>query len=261
KTGKIGINIFVYGDDSELDTCDLKYLPRQTRAACDAIARRHQLDPQRTFFLQQHPDAISAGVFHNDVISTSHGSLLIHHELAFCDEEQQLQRLDENFLQATGARLVRIEIPACELPLDEAIRSYFFNSQMITPHAPTKSGHTPQIVLISPQQCSEIASTRRLIERLIASSDNPIEQVHYVSLEQSMAGGGGPACLRLRVPLAHDDIDKLPRQPRLDRQLEDRLAAAIERWYPETLDLTDLCDLAFATELSQINAHLQNLFC
>lgn len=259
-TGKIGFNIFVYGVDSELDTSDWKFLPRQTRAACEAIARRHQLDPGRTFFLPQHPAAISAGVFHNDVIATSHGSLLIHHELAFRDAEQQLQRLDESFRQATGTLLNRIEIPTSDLPLDEAVRSYFFNSQITTPRASKTSNQPPQMVLISPQQCKEIATARRLIERLIASSDNPIEAVHYVSLEQSMAGGGGPACLRLRVPLAHDDIEQLPSQLRLDRQLEERLAAAIERWYPESLELTDLSNLAYAQELSQISVSLQKEF-
>ena len=112
------------------------------------------------------------------------------------------------------------------------------------------------MVLISPQQCTGIASTRRLIERLVASSESPIEEVYYVPLEQSMAGGGGPACLRLRVPLSRDDIERLPRPLRLDRQLEERLAAAIERWYPESLKLTDLCNLAFVKELSQIGDHL-----
>ena len=258
-TGEIGFNIFVYGDDSELGTRDEKFLPRQTRAACDAIARRHQLDPQRTFFLQQHPVAISAGVFHNDVIATSHGSLLIHHELAFCDGEQELQRLDESFRQATGTPLLRIEISTTELPLDEAVRSYFFNSQIVAPRALSSTNQATQLTLISPQQCQAIPSTRRLIDQLIASTENPIEEVYYVPLEQSMANGGGPACLRLRVPLAREDIEKLPRQLRLDRQLEERLAAAIERWYPESLELTDLCNLAFAKELSQISDHLQKV--
>ncbi len=259
-TGKIGFNIFVYGDDSKLDSRDWKFLPRQTLAACQAIARRHQLDPQRTFFLQQHPAAISAGVFHNDVIASSHRNLLIHHELAFHDAAQQLQHLDESFRQATGAPLQRIEISGSDLPLDEAVRSYFFNSQIVTPCASTASSQTPRMVLISPQQCRALASTHRLIERLIASSENPIEEVHYVSLQQSMAGGGGPACLRLRVPLAHEAIEQLPRQLRLDLQLEERLAAAIERWYPESLELADLCNLAYAQELSQVSLNLLKEF-
>ncbi|MCA9182024.1 MAG: N-succinylarginine dihydrolase, partial [Planctomycetales bacterium] len=70
----------------------------------------------------------------------------------------------------------------------------------------------------------------------------------------------GPACLRLRIPLAHDDIEQLPGQLQLDHQLEERLSAAIERWYPESLELTDLCSLAFVRELSQISDHFQKIF-
>ena len=259
-TGEIGFNLFVYGDNSARGTSDSQFFPRQTRDACTAIACRHKLDPQRTFYLQQHPLAISAGVFHNDVIATSHGRLLIHHELAFHDAQQELQRLDDNFRSATGMALIRIQIQTSDLPMDEAVRSYFFNSQIVTPPQSTLTNQVPQMVLISPQQCREIPSTRRLIDRLIASSENPIEQVHFVSLEQSMANGGGPACLRLRVPLAGHDIEQLPRKLRLDRPLEERLAAAIERWYPQTLELADLCDLAFVRELSQISVNLQSTF-
>lgn len=155
---------------------------------------------------------------------------------------------------------MRIEIPSTDISLDEAVRSYFFNSQIVTPRVSTTSSETPRMVLISPHQCSEIASTMRLIERLIASFETPIEDVHYVSLEQSMAGGGGPACLRLRVPLADDEIEQLPSQLRLDLQLEERLAAAIERWYPESLELADLCNLAYARELAQVSTNLQKEF-
>lgn len=259
-TGEIGFNLFIYGDDSGRGSSDSQFFPRQTRDACKAIACRHKLDPQRTFFLQQHPVAISSGVFHNDVIATSHGRLLIHHELAFRDAEPELQRMEETFRRTTGMALIRIQIPTSELPMDEAVRSYFFNSQIVTPPHSRLSTQVPQMVLISPQQCREIPSTRRLIDRLIAAPENPMEQVHFVSLEQSMANGGGPACLRLRVPLAGHDIEQLPRKLRLDRPLEERLAAAIERWYPQTLELADLCDLAFVRELSQISANLlQNL--
>ena len=46
---------------------------RQTREASAAIARRHGLDAERTVFAQQNPEAIDAGVFHNDVIAVGYG--------------------------------------------------------------------------------------------------------------------------------------------------------------------------------------------
>ena len=136
-------------------------------------------------------------------------------------------------------------------------RSYFFNSQIISPRSAGTSSASPRMVLISPQQCREIASTHRLIDRLIASPDNPLEAVHYVPLEQSMANGGGPACLRLRVPLREAEIGRLPARLRLDLQLHERLTAAIERWYPERLELADLCDLDYARELAQVSMNLR----
>jgi succinylarginine dihydrolase len=255
---KIGLNIFVYGDagDNHI-TSKLHFLPRQTRASCEAIARRHRLDPERTFFLQQHPEAISAGAFHNDVVATSHEHLLIHHQLAFVDAEAELTRLEHTFQQCTGQRLQRIEIPADELPLEEAVRSYFFNSQIITPRLVSQTTTTPRMVLISPRQCQELAITQRWVQSLVNASDNPIDEVCFVTLEQSMAGGGGPACLRLRVPLPEADLEHLPSALRLDSRLQEKLEQFIERWYPETLRLSDLFEQQLFEHFLQIPLRLR----
>lgn len=258
RSGQLGFNVFVFGEDTSATGRFTQFLPRQTRAACEALARRHQLDPQRTFYLQQNPDAIAAGVFHNDVIATSHRDLLIHHELAFIDSEQELQRLADNFRKATGNSLQLISISASDLSLDEAVRSYFFNSQIVSPREAGKQARSSsRMLLISPQQCNEIAAASHLIKHLIASSDNRLDEVHFVSLEQSMSGGGGPACLRLRVPLADHELDRLPKQSLLDQRLEEQLTAAIARWYPETLDLQDLCDPEFVDLLWRIPSQLR----
>ncbi len=103
-----GINIFVYGDG---DPAPRINWPRQTRAAFEAIARRHGLPAENTFFLKQHPDAIDAGAFHNDVVAISHHDLLIHHERAFFEDAETLKRLENRFRELTGTRLTRIEVP------------------------------------------------------------------------------------------------------------------------------------------------------
>lgn len=255
--GELGFNVFVFGEDTLNSGKSSQFLPRQTRAACEAIARRHQLHPQRTFFLRQNPDAISAGVFHNDVIANSHQDLLIYHELAFIDSERELQRLADSFQQTTGHPLQLIQIPASDLSLVDAVRSYFFNSQIISPREASPTSQDSRMVLISPQQCSEIPSAKRLIDQLIAAPDNRLDEVHFVSLEQSMAGGGGPACLRLRMSLADHELERLPRQSLLDQPLKERLTTAIERWYPETFDLRDLTDPEFVQQLLQVSDRLQ----
>ena len=60
-----------------------------------------------------------------------------------------------------------------------------------------------------------------------------------VDVRQSMANGGGPACLRLRVVADPATVD--PRFLVDARQL-DRIAALIEAWWPERIAAEDLAD-------------------
>jgi len=75
--GGLGLHVFVYGKDSQ------KYPVRQSREACEAIVKQHQLSKDQVIFVQQNPEAIDAGVFHNDVIAISNENVLICHEQAF----------------------------------------------------------------------------------------------------------------------------------------------------------------------------------
>ncbi|MCA9133848.1 MAG: N-succinylarginine dihydrolase [Planctomycetales bacterium] len=257
RSGRPGLNVFVYGDAGESPRSLAGFFPRQTRAACEAIARQHQLSPETTFFLAQHPQAIAAGVFHNDVIATSHEHLLLYHELAFLDAEPELQRLQQTFEKTMGKPLLRIEVSQRELPLPDAVRSYLFNSQIVTPGRAPAGSQSPQMAWVCPAQCRRIEAARQVIERLLNDPSIPLEQVHYISLDQSMAGGGGPACLRLRLPLASTDIAALPL--RLDDALEQRLREAIERWYPTRLHLADFGDSQQVEALLAIPDQLQRL--
>jgi succinylarginine dihydrolase len=235
-----GINVFVYGANQEGGWAGEIFMPRQTQAACQAIGRIHHLSPANTFFLRQHPDALAAGVFHNDVIATSHENLVVHHQRAFWEAERQWESIESLFLAHTDQKLIRVEVSEDELPLSDAVRSYFFNSQIVTPAASRQRADLPRMVLICPAQCREVASAHGLIDRLVADSNIPIDEAHFISLEQSMANGGGPACLRLRLPLASTQIDGLPKGCRLDAALQDRLSRVIERYYPDELVIDDL---------------------
>jgi succinylarginine dihydrolase len=148
-SGRIGFNVFVYGEnESERRAAHTQsFFARHTRAAAEAVARKHQLPSDRTFLIQQHPRAIDAGVFHNDVIATSCDHLLIHHQYAFIDAEAELQRLETRFHQQCEHALLRIEVSDDELPLADAVRSYFFNSQII--RLPT-SGSAARYTLLLP---------------------------------------------------------------------------------------------------------------
>lgn len=238
-SGTRAVNVFVYGvDDRSSDTTKQPtFYPRQTRSSVEAIGRQHQLRPDATFYIEQHPDAISAGAFHNDVIATSHRNVLVYHERAFSNNVV-VDEVRSRFRKLAGDQLVSICVPESELPLEEAVKSYLFNSQILTPN-PDQS----RMVLVSPMQCESNVAARSVIEQLIRNPDCPIQQVHFVSLDQSMSGGGGPACVRLRLPLSQQSIEaRQATSYRLTEDLADRLRRSIEQFYPERIRLQDFLD-------------------
>ncbi|MDX5300279.1 MAG: N-succinylarginine dihydrolase, partial [Gammaproteobacteria bacterium] len=71
-----GVELFVYGREAFNESAPRpqRFPARQTREACESIARLHGLQEARVVYAQQHPDAIDAGVFHNDVIAVGNGN-------------------------------------------------------------------------------------------------------------------------------------------------------------------------------------------
>ena len=178
---------------------------RQTRQASAAAARRLGLD--RPILIRQHPDAIDAGAFHNDVVMVGEGDRLLLHPLAWMDQSRVLSELTHR----CGPLRIH-ETP--DLSLDEAVRSYLFNSQLLS----TAQGW----MLVAPVECQDGPSAVA-IRRL--RDEGFIDQVHHVDLRQSMMGGGGPACLRLRIPgLSAPPTPIGPLRAWVDRHYRDRLA-------------------------------------
>ena len=260
-SGRMGFNVFVYGvDDCQAGQQPARFLPRHTRAASQAIARLHQLPSDRTFFLRQHPQAVGAGVFHNDVIATSCDHILVHHEFAFLHGESELKRLEFQFEQACRQPLMRIVISNSQLPLADAVRSYLFNSQIVRPAATTNArADSPRYILVCPHHCEEIPAASQLIASWLADPHIPIDEVRFVRLAESMANGGGPACLRLRMMLEYDDVLRLSAKYQLTAELFDRLSSVIEQWYPKSLSIEDLCSGEFVSQLQRIDAAMRNI--
>ncbi len=69
--------------------------------------------------------------------------------------------------------------------------------------------------------------------------------MHFVDLGQSMDGGGGPACLRLRIPLREDEIDQLPSQRLWSEPLDAELRRVINETYPTRVTIDDLARSEF----------------
>ena len=79
------------------------------------------------------------------------------------------------------------------------------------------------------------------MDRLVASG-GPIAEVLTLDLRQSMRNGGGPACLRLRVPLNDAERATLGARVVLDVALADEIEAWIRKHYRDRLAPADLAD-------------------
>lgn len=238
-----GLEIFVYGRDRSMSPESWRFIPRQTRAASEAIARRHRLDPAAVLFIRQNQEAIDAGVFHNDVICTSHLNLLIAHEKAFDDQDAAIELIKETYNRFTGAELQVIQIPSEIITLQDAVVSYLFNGQIVS-IAPD------EWVMIAPTECQKLPAAR-LGVRYILEHAPQIRHVHYVGMTQSMWNGGGPGCTRLRVPMSQADMAHCHRPMFLTPELYQRLVDIVERYYPASLSPRELADPALIRSTRQ----------
>ncbi|SFN54902.1 N-succinylarginine dihydrolase [Marinobacter pelagius] len=230
--GEPGVELFVYGQIAfnEDAPAPVKYPARQTLEASQAIARLHGLRDRNLVFAQQNPAAIDAGVFHNDVIAVGNGNTLFYHELAFLDEDRVLADVRSRL---SGAELEAVRVSSAEVPLEDAVASYLFNSQLL---------NTPDGMLLAvPGECREIPSVSRYLDSLVASG-GPITSVEVFDVKQSMRNGGGPACLRLRVVLTDDELKAINRGVILTDQLYERLTTWVEAHYRDELSQEDLGD-------------------
>lgn len=218
-----------------------KFPARQTKLASQSIARRHGLDDQRYLLIQQSPQAIDAGVFHNDVISVGHQNVLLCHEFAFINQPQVLADVQSKFQSLFDQPLFVVEFSDRELPLHDAVTSYLFNSQIVTR---PDGGMT----LVCPSECESTPTAKRSTERLLAE-DNPIDQVLFLDLRQSMNNGGGPACLRLRVLLNDTQQAAIAQGVRLTDELYAQLVNWVEAHYRDQLSPDDLRDPSLLSEV------------
>ena len=103
-----------------------------------------------------------------------------------------------------------------------------------------------------PNEARETASVWSWIERHLASN-GPIRRVEVVDVRESMANGGGPACLRLRVVADPGAVD-----PRfiVEEALLDRIADVIRRSWPEQIHHDDLQQPALVAEVERARSSL-----
>lgn len=232
--GASGINLFVYGKKSlQLDAHVPKKFPaRQTKEASEIIARNHLLTPEQVIFAHQNPKAIDKGVFHNDVISVANESVYLLHEEALLNQAHVLHELQKK----ASFPITFIEIKKAHLSLEEAVASYLFNSQLLT------LPESKEMMLLAPVECQHNTRVKACIDTLLQDSNNPVTSVTYMDLKQSMRNGGGPACLRLRVPLNENELKAMHQGIIINEPLLLRLEQWVTQHYRTELNTHDLLD-------------------
>src|SRR5690606_15607082 len=233
--GSPGVEIFVYGVGGG------RFPARQHLDASKAIARNHRLDPARTLFIRQSDTAIQGGAFHNDVVAVANEHVLFTHETAFEDREAAHAEIRKAF-----PAVEIVEVPASAVSLPDAIRSYLFNAQLVS--LPDGGG----MGLVLPTEAQDTPAVWSWLEAHVAGN-GPIRRLLPVDVRQSMANGGGPACLRLRVVADPATVD-----PRFiaDEAKLDRIAGVVATHWPEAIAPGDLASAALANDVRKARSAL-----
>ena len=230
-----GVEVFVYGRPGG------PFPARQHEQASRAIARKHGLT--NALFIEQAPEAIAAGAFHNDVVAVANERVLFTHAQAFADPAEAYDTI-----RAACPWVEIVEVPEDAVSLAEAITSYLFNAQLITPP-------DGLMTLVVPSECHDSAPVKAFLDAMVAGN-GPIRRVKVVDVRESMANGGGPACLRLRVVADPATVD-----PRfmLDEAKAEAMEGVIAAHWPEQIDPSDIGSDALAEQIIKARAALLDL--
>lgn len=231
-------HLFAWGRSTwgKVEGAPKRFPARQSREASEAVARLLALDEQRVLFPQQHPDGIDRGAFHTDVLAVGTAELLLLHELAFVEHERLLETLRD----LVGESFRYVVASEAELPALDAVAAYPFNSQVLE----LPNG---EMAIVAPTESEENPRAKAFLDRVVAS-DNRVKKVVYLDVRQSMKNGGGPACLRQRIPLRRSDLAALSARVVLDDALDAQLVAWVEKHYRDRLTPDDLGDPALHRE-------------
>ena len=238
--GEPGVQIFVYGHSAFEKTTGATFEARQALEASQAIARQHGVHHQQAVFIRQARKCIDAGAFHNDVVCVTNGQVLLYHQDAFENPTEAFEQLNQACSTAGAIQPILIEVPTAKVSLEDAIQSYLFNSQLVT----LPSG---EMALILPQDAQENDRTRNWVAECLAD-DTPIKHAQYLDLKQSMRNGGGPACLRLRVVLSHEEQAALGERGLVTPELCTKLENWAKQHYRDRLAPDELGDPALLDE-------------
>src|SRR5690606_19306614 len=217
------VHLFAWGRAATGPDPQLRFPARQGELASRAVARLHQLRPEEALFWQQNPAGIDAGAFHTDVLAVGEGAFFMMHEAAFVEPDA----LREALAARLGHELQIVVANSAELPVAEAVAAYPFNSELI-------ERSDGSLVILAPQEAWQSDASRAFLQRVVAEG-GPVVDVEAIDVNASMNNGGGPACLRLRVPLTETEASSLGARVTYDAALDGELRAWVQRHYRDRL--------------------------
>jgi len=236
-----GLNVFVYGNDPD----NPGYMQgRQSLWASKAICQLHALSSTQVWLQKQSKEAISRGIFHNDIISMNSHDLLVFHQQAYENHESLIEKL-------TALGICCVEIKAEEFSLEHALKTYFFNSEFI-------KGKDGSQVLVMSEKCQHDAKVHAQLERIQTAYNKEIKTI-YVDLDDSLKNGGGPACLRLRVQLNQEQFSAIPSKFLLTQNKLNALQEVVTRFYRESLSYEDVFTETFQLSLQPVYSRLEQV--
>jgi len=224
--GERGLNVFVFGRPR-----GGPFPERQALRASQAVARLAGLGPEAAVFALQSGDAVAAGAFHNDVVAVGNERVLLAHPEAFDRPDVLFDALRGH---VPGAEIIEVQ----DISLADAVSTYLFNSQIVT--LPSSRGGGG-MALVLPAEVRENPGVWDALRRALAGS-SAITEVVVVDVRESMRNGGGPACLRLRVPASEAARAAIQPGYLLTPARWDQLAALVERLWPQTVGPDDLLE-------------------
>jgi len=137
-------------------------------------------------------------------------------------------------LAAKGGNFQAIRVPRSAVTVEDAVRSYLFNSQLL-------SRDDGSMLLVVPEECRNNERVWSYLSQL-TGQQGVVKEVKVFDLKQSMQNGGGPACLRLRVALKETELAAVNQGVIMTAPLYDTLVQWVDKHYRDRLGEADLAD-------------------
>ena len=147
-------------------------------------------------------------------------------------------------LSNSNKAIMRFQNPLLIFLASYGVKSYLFNSQIVTLEDQT-------MTILAPQECQMTPEVELFLRELSQEPQNPINSIRYLDLNQSMQNGGGPACLRLRIVLTEQELAETHPHVLFTETLYQNLSKWIQKHYRDRLTPHELVDPTLIQETRQ----------